>query len=178
MEERWRSIPGYEGLYEVSDRGGVRSLDRVSTDSIGRQRRWPGKRLSLLRAVAGNYRSVSLSSAGQVSRCYVHRLVWEAFVGPIEDGNDICHNNGDPTDNRLSNLRSDTRLGNNADKVRHGTLPIGSAHHAAKLSEGDIPVIRRRCEAGEPYRGIARDYSVLPTTIRQVHNRKTWRHVA
>lgn len=108
-------VVGLEGQYEVSDAGDVRSLDRVVTRKDGRQHRVTGKTLKGWCTPAG-HRSVYL--AGKV--CYVHRVVLTAFVGPCPDGMEGCHNNGNPTDNRLENLRWGTRSENSRDTVRHG----------------------------------------------------------
>lgn len=115
-EERWLAVPGWEGLYEVSDRGGVRGLDRV--DSRGRH--CPGVLLAPFVDGVGRHQ-VTLTREGRRSLYRVHRLVLEAFVGPAPAGTEACHGNGQPGDNRLGNLRWDTSSENEFDKVRHGT---------------------------------------------------------
>jgi hypothetical protein len=64
---------------------------------------------------------VTLSREGRHCVRYVHRLVIESFFGPCPPGREACHNNGDHTDNRLSNLRWDTHANNVLDQFRHGT---------------------------------------------------------
>lgn len=121
--ERWKPIPGYEDLYEVSTLGRVRSLDRYIATATG-QRLTRGV---VMRLQGGDdqklwrYYSVGLSRHGKKSRHSVHRLVLQAFVGPCPDGMEACHNNGDYTDNRLANLRWDTKAENGADKIQHRT---------------------------------------------------------
>lgn len=112
--EVWRPIPGYTG-YEVSTLGRVRGRDRMVRARPGYERFVKGT--VHVGAVDGNgYRQVNL--AGKTVR--VHLLVLLAFSGPRPDGLEACHNNGDPLDNRLANLRWDTRLENMRDVVRHG----------------------------------------------------------
>ena len=117
--EQWRPIPGYEGLYEVSDHGRVRSLDRVVRRGA-HTLRLPGEIKALVDNGHGRKRAY-LSRDGQMQRPQVHRLVLETFVGPCPAGMEACHNDGNPANNRLENLRWDTGSENMRDKRRHGT---------------------------------------------------------
>lgn len=114
MDEEWRPVVGYEGLYEVSDFGRVRSLERPQLG--GR----PGRILKPTRTLAGNARvAVTLCNRGKRSSRSVHRLVLEAFVGTRPDGMECCHFDDDPTNNNLANLRWDTRCANRQDMLRN-----------------------------------------------------------
>lgn len=121
-EERWRPVVGFEGWYEVSDRGGVRSVDRVVECSDGRRVPYRGRVLAQGTHPKG-YRTVWLGRNGTKKCVYVHRLVLESFVGPAPAGHECCHGDGDAGNNSLENLRWDTRSANNFDRVRHGTHP-------------------------------------------------------
>lgn len=120
--EIWRPISGYEGLYEVSDHGRVRRLDRI--DCRGRRR--PARLLHGTCDGEG-YRIYGLTGRGtrdepaKTTHLRGHALVLVAFRGPRPAGMEGCHNNGDPADNRLENLRWDTRVANRQDAIRHGT---------------------------------------------------------
>jgi hypothetical protein len=96
--------------YEVSDAGQVRRAGRVLKG-------WSGSR---------GYRLVALCSDGAQRNIQVHRLVLEAFVGPCPPGMEGCHNDGNPSNNALSNLRWDTPSANRYDTVRHGNHPAAS----------------------------------------------------
>lgn len=113
--ERWRSIPGYEGAYIVSDTGIVRSVGRL--DAIGRLK--PARDLMPDVRPSGHLR-VTLCQDSKTRRFWVHRLVLEAFVGPRPEGTEGCHNDGDPSNNDATNLRWDTKSANAQDRVRHG----------------------------------------------------------
>lgn len=114
--EIWKPVVGYEGFYEVSDHGAVRSLDR--TDSSGRKRRG---RLMHPRTSAQGYMSVGLKRPGDVPQHFqVHRLVLEAFVGPAPTGTFACHWDDVKNNNCLTNLRWDTASANYDDAVRNG----------------------------------------------------------
>lgn len=116
VPERWRAIPGWEGLYEVSDLGRVRSLDHQ-----GRRQFHRGRILKELVVTRTGYRGVGLHRDGSVEQAYVHELVLRAFVGPRPEGFQTRHLNGQNTDNRLANLKYGTPVENAADKVLHGT---------------------------------------------------------
>jgi hypothetical protein len=121
--EKWVPIKGFEGYYEVSDRGRIKSLPRDARVSGGGIRR---TRERIMRASPNGkpgreYLYVGLRLPGQVPvKKSVHAAVLEAFVGPCPPGMEACHNNGDSQNNRLDNLRWDTSENNNADKLRHG----------------------------------------------------------
>ena len=69
-----------------------------------------------------------------------------------------CHNDGDPANNHLENLRWDTYQSNEADKLRHGTRRLGSATGGSKLREEEVLEIRRRKGEGEPMRLLAAEF--------------------
>lgn len=120
--EEWRAIAGWESFYEVSNMGRVRSLDRVSSGVRVKGR--------LMKPYKDRpkypHMIIQLSRGGRSKEGaafpLVHKLVLEAFVGPRPPGLEACHNNGDGTDNRLSNLRWDTHRANMADQFKHGTM--------------------------------------------------------
>lgn len=119
---------GYEGFYEVSDLGWVRSVDRVVIRSNGAPQTVRGKVLSPWRGQTGRC-VVNLSKGGPPKGHYIHRLVLEAFWGPCPDGHVACHYDDDSSNNHLDNLRWDTRSGNEYDKVRNG------GHHQTNKTE-------------------------------------------
>lgn len=116
--EKWKDITGYEGLYQVSDQGQVRSLDRMN-----------GRGFNVFGVILKpnpdrkGYLGVSLYSGSKETRRrrLIHQLVAEEFIGPRPKGLDVCHNDGDKTNNVPSNLRYDTRSANILDAVGHGT---------------------------------------------------------
>jgi len=118
-EEQWRPVVGFEDLYEVSDQGRVRSLPRTFMRSDGKR----GGRRGKVRKLAWNtsgYAGVQLMELGVPTMQLVHRMALFAFVGEPAPGLVGCHNDGDKTNNALSNLRWDTSQANSQDTVRHG----------------------------------------------------------
>jgi len=128
--ETWRPVFGFEGFYEVSDAGRVRSLDRIVAAGRAKRRIHRGRILSPGHDVFG-YPIVNLSANGQTNMRKIHRLVLEAFVSPRPHLMEACHGDGNPTNNRLENLRWDTRSENRRDAVRHGTYRNGSEKKTA-----------------------------------------------
>ena len=118
--EEWRDIPGYEGHYQVSDHGRVRSLDRVVQHRNGRKSSIKGRTLKPAIHVAG-YPYFSLYINNMPKRRTAHSLVLESFVGPRPNGMEGCHADGEPMNSHVDNLRWDSSSSNNQDRVRHGT---------------------------------------------------------
>jgi len=121
--ERWLPVPDFQGYYEVSDRGRVRSLYRVVMRSNGVQQTVHAR---ILRPSPGAYGHcyVPLARTGtRAKRFLVHRLILMAFKGSPPDGTEACHNNGNAEDNRLENLRWGTPSSNNYDRTTHRTNP-------------------------------------------------------
>jgi hypothetical protein len=139
--ETWLPVPGWDARYEVSNHGRVYSLRsrkmlKTFTEASGHQR------LDLMR--------------DRVRRpVRVHILVLEAFVGPRPQGMEACHGNGDPSDNRLSNLRWGSKSENTKDRVGHGThqstlkeaCPRGHRLESPNLDPFTLRRGRRRCRA-------------------------------
>lgn len=115
QEATWLPIPGYEGLYEVSDQGGVRSVDRISTSPKRSPMKIKGRLIKL--QPKNGYLVAGLSKDGIATDMYVHRLVLMAFVGPPLPGQEALHGNDIRNDNRLENLSWDTHSQNMLDAV-------------------------------------------------------------
>lgn len=131
----WRAITGYEGIYEVSHVGDVRSLDRVVEYRTGRRVPKKGVVLRSATAIDGHLK-VSLSRDNQATTRLVHQLVAEAFIGPRPAGMEVRHLNGIAADNRAANLQYGTHAENVRDRNEHGTCP---------------QLLRTECPQGHPY---------------------------
>lgn len=105
MVESWKDIPGYEGLYQVSNLGRVRSLDRVVLYKNGARHLHKGNILpQRKRRRNDNYLSVSLYKNGTGKACTVHRLVAIAFIPNIENKPQVNHKDENPENNCVYNL--------------------------------------------------------------------------
>lgn len=176
--EEWRDVVGYEGIYQVSDAGGVRVLDRLVEygDGVRGARLKRGHDLKP-QVMKKGHLVVQLYRDGTQKGCLIHRLVLEAFVGPCPDGMEGCHNDGNPANNNLDNLRWDTSKANNLDKTRHGTQNTGSKHGMSVLVEAQVAEIKRRLKLGDSQRSIAKDYGVSQMTISKINRGLLWSHV-
>lgn len=182
MNEQWLPVVGFEGWYEVSSLGRVRSLKRTMVVE-----RWPGRFVprtyqgQMLRpGLGGNgYLGVVLSTHGRkMSRAsvLVQYLVLEAFVGPRPLGAYCCHADGNRVNNHLSNLRWDTPRSNSGDARKHGTLCLGERVHSARLTPIDVHLVRAlspHCSSSE----IGGLLHVHQVTVRDIINKRTWSHL-
>lgn len=173
-------MPGYEGRYEVSDQGRVRSL------------RWMVERrtepLLLKGFLQRGYRRVLIGGRNRS----VHHLVLEAFVGPRPAGLVTGHLNGRRDDNRPTNLAWITPTENQAHRILHGTTrtgdnsparlhpesrPRGAKHWKARLTEADVLAMRAAVAAGATQRSQADRFGVATKTVSQIVTGRGWRHL-
>jgi hypothetical protein len=170
-QERWVPIAGYDGAYDVSDLGRVRSWKLGGR--ARRRRDSPVMRKPVLNTIKGSYYYVMLSGNDGLRLRQVHALVLEAFVGPRPDGMVGRHLNGDSTDNRLRNLAWGTQADNMADAVAHGTATIGPRNAQAKLSAEQVRAVKGDLLAGAGTVMLAKKYSVSNATISRIkHGRR------
>lgn len=166
VAERWLPVVGAEGIYEISDRGRVRSLQ------------WQGGRrprplLLKPRPVQG-YLFVCLSMVDG-KKWFVHTMVLTAFVGPRPEGLLGRHLNGKLKDNSLGNLRWGTQAENMADSMAHGTFALGEKNGQSVLTEAQARAI---LVANQPQARLSARYGVSIKTISNIRTRKAWKHLA
>ncbi len=124
MSEQWAAVPGYPG-YEASDQGRVRSLERqVRCGRGGNSNRTVPPRILRPGRMGSGHLSVALGKGNSVT---VHAAAMAAFVGPTPSGQEIRHRDGNPANNRLSNLHFGTRSENNHDISKHGRRKLTMA---------------------------------------------------
>lgn len=174
MPEVWKDVSGYEGRYEISNLGRVRSLKCVAGKKGLVDRESPrAVRHSLY---SNGYPFVTLSAYGATKQIMVHRLVAMTFLGEIPKGMEVHHINHDKADARLENLQLVSRLENVRAAMEYGVFrPQGQGNCNAKLTEEQVREIRSI--EGVTGREIARRYNVTPSVICNIRLRKTWTHV-
>lgn len=167
--ENWRDIPGYEGLYQVSDLGNVKSLNRIVKHSTSGYLTLKEKLLKPRKSTQDR-KYVDLNKNKITKRFYIHTLVAQTFIGERPEGYDICHISGDNQDNRLVNLRYDTKGQNQIDIYRQG-----SKHGLGKLSLEQVLEIRQLYSTGDyTHYELAEKYNVSQSTTQRVVNRKSF----
>jgi hypothetical protein len=140
--EIWKPIPGYEGFYEASSAGRIRSIERRVPIKGRTTRLYPAKVLSLGVRRDHGYYQVSLCKENTSVRCYVHRLVCLTFHGEGAPGMEVAHNDGNRLNNRDENLRWATTRDNIHDKKLHGTWRPGDRSPVALLTWDQVDAIR------------------------------------
>ena len=176
LNEDWRDITGYEGYYQVSSFGRVRSCDRVVEYYGGKDRLAKGRLLKLRENAYGYYR-VTLTKCGAKS-VPVHRLVALTFC-PFRDGcNSVNHKNGVKTDNFPHNLEWCTPSENTKHAHEFGLISnSGERHPKAVFTEDQVLEIRKLRSDGTKFRIIAEMYGVSLSTIAMVVYGYTWKHI-
>lgn len=159
MTEVWKAAPGYESLYEVSNQGRVRSVDRTVTESTGKTRIARGRVLKA-RPDGNGYPQVQLWSGNKAKLMRAHALVAAAFIGPRPDGQVIRHLDGDPSNNALSNLAYGPQSENERDCYRYG-----GRHGNGKLFAHEVIQIRKRLSEGDTCTALAKEFGVSIATI-------------
>lgn len=132
--EQWRDVIGYEGYYQVSNLGRVRSVDRVVRHSRGGTRKLKGKILRLSPMDGGGHLAVHLCKKGTRLDIGVHRLVAAAWIGPRPIGQQVRHGSNGVSDNSVSNLCYGSCQEDCLDKRRDGT----HGGKAVRRSDGEV----------------------------------------
>lgn len=168
MAEIWKDIPGYEGRYQASTEGRVRSVDHVETCTPrnGMRSYTRFKKGQVLSACLGSngYAYVGLrkkQNSENADFCPVFHLVALTFLGLRPEKADICHKDGDKSNNRVENLRYDTKTENRIDLYRQGGK-------YGKLTVEQAIEVKRRLLQGESQNSIARLYGISRTAVRYI----------
>lgn len=163
--EQWKDIPGYEGRYQASTLGRIRSIDHPVKCAHNGVRMIRGRVLSPGRYCKSGHLSVVLGHGS--NGVPVHQLVARTFLGPQPIGTEVLHEDGNPRNNTPENLRYGTRAENILDVFRQGKA-------WRKLRVEDVSEIKRRLGNGEKGSSIAASYGVSQSTISAIKKGKTF----
>lgn len=160
--ETWKPVIGYEGLYEVSDLGRVRSVNILKPERIK------------------GYLRIALrkESCGKQKKFFVHCLVMRAFVGPPPPGKEVNHKFGIRPDNRLTELEYATKQENqiHARDILKRKYVCGSLHGRSKLTEEEVLEIRA-LRGKWPMKLVAEHYRINIPSVSLIWNRRIWKHI-
>jgi hypothetical protein len=175
LAEEWISVPSYEGLYDVSNLGRVRSLRfrRKFADTL---RENP---LIMKGSINSNgYAQVQLSNDSGKKTVLVQKLVLTAFVGPRPSGYEAAHLDGNRVNNHLSNLKWCTKKENVSHLKKHGTVLYGAKNPMTRLTEKQVIDIRKTYSVGNcSIKKLAKKYGVGTSTVWRIVSGKYWRHL-
>lgn len=180
MKETWKPVVGYEGIYEVSSFGRVKTVDHfVDYKQSGKYKTkmHVKEKIRKLQNIKG-YLTVQLLSKGSSRTALVHRLVANAFIHNPLNKPDVNHIDNNTSNNNVTNLEWCTEKENNYHCIRSGrhVSKKGSSHPHSKLSEKDIPIIKQLRKDGLSYRLIGEHYGVHLGTIFYAI-KLGWKHV-
>lgn len=174
LTEKWKWIVGYKGLYQVSSFGRVRSVDRVVLNRRGWLRSYKGRILKPGKD-SNNYLQVGFSKNGRRKYFFVHRLVLTAFVCSRPTELQCRHMDGNPTNNRLDNLKWGTRQENYKDSIRHGTDSSGERHGQTKLTWKKVRKIRKLYATGDYTQvELGLRFRITQASINYIVHNKRW----
>jgi hypothetical protein len=170
MDEQWKPIPGYEGIYSIS------SIGRTRVD-IGGRGRMAGMILKP-RYTTDGYIKYMLRKDGKSRAFLSHRLVYAAFVRPLGCDEEIDHINGIKDDNAIGNLEPVSKLVNMQRSFARGrNMARGSRVSTSKLTEELVGAIKNRYRSGAIQARICEEFGLPKSQVSKIILGKTWAHV-
>lgn len=166
----WKPVLGFEGFYKVSQEGQIRSIARQHP----KIKRWMGG--GIVKPILGSrgYFVINLTKTGVRKQVFLHKIVLEAFIGLRPIGYEACHNDGNPLNCKIENLRWDTKSNNHQDKKKHGTWQVGEKANNVKLTNLIVLEIRsKKLTASQ----AVKEYGLSLTNAKRIVNFQTWKHL-
>ena len=181
MTEIWKDIKGYEGFYQVSNIGKIRSVDRLVHNPRYGFQKLKGKLLSASPNSHG-YPQIGLTQKGKRKTLKVHSLVALYFLDKISNKNEVNHKDGDKLNNRVENLEWCTR----SENILHAFAfdlkekPKGELNGQSKITKAEVIEIREMYKGrgkGLSLAKIALIYNLGSTQVSRIIKKQSWRHV-
>lgn len=179
--EIWKPVKGYEGIYEVSNLARLKTLSREKFCGHPKSKAQITKEsIKAITIDRLGYPRVKLSKDAKTKTGYLHRVVAEAFIDPVEGKNEVNHKDGIKTNNLPENLEWCSRKENIQHAYRIGLASgaRGQDNVTSKLKEIQVKEIKRLWkERAMSQKDMAAKYSVTIATINYIVNGKTWKDV-
>tara|TARA_R110000850_G_scaffold107837_2_gene219637 strand:- start:783 stop:1358 length:576 start_codon:yes stop_codon:yes gene_type:complete len=173
-EEIWKGVVDYEAYYEVSNKGNIKSVDRV-IPHINSVRGMIGKCLKLQ---YGIYTYVRLSKEGNTKIKTLHRLVASAFLPNRENLPVVNHKNSDKHDNNVNNLEWCTHSYNVLHALENGaSRAIGEFNGKSVLTDIQVIDIKYELSIGSSQKSLSLIYNVHPSTISNINTGKCYKDI-
>lgn len=178
--ELWKDIIDYEGVYQISNHGRIKSLERtfIKNKKGGKEKMGVFMK-ETIRAISlsDRYPKISLWDNGSVKWFLIHRLVGIYFVANLENYPKVLHKDDNTHNPHHSNLMWGTQSQNIKDCSNKDRGFRGKLNNNAKLMDADIPKIRKLISEGMPSRKIGKIFGVTKTPILWIANNKSWTHI-
>ena len=175
IQEIWKDVVGYEGLYQVSNLGRVKSLEKINPHNGN-----VFKEKVLSQNKSRLYNQVRLSNKGLAKTLTVHRLVAKAFIPNPKNKPQVNHIDGDKRNNHVENLEWCTASENRVHALDNNlvNVPFGTSHHACKLTEKQVLEIRAKYAAGtHSQHKLMAEYGIARGSVIRILKRKVWKHI-
>ena len=177
IEEEWRPIEGYDGAYEVSNYGNIRSLDRYISGAFDSKRFIKG--VEIKSCLTGNgYLGFNLVKDGKSKTSKVHRVVANAFIENEHNKPEVNHKDGNKHNNNVSNLEWVTVGENQSHAYKIGLRDgKGMKNPSAKLNDRTVLNILKALSKGVTAKKIAKALCVSESTIGRIKKGQKWSHI-
>jgi len=175
-KEIFKDIPGYEGIYQVSNLGRVKSLTRKVNSPIIKKHGYRTVKSQIMKPWTNGlteHQIVSLSKNNKKTNCPVHQLVLLTFVSPPPLNMEVRHLDDNPKNNHISNLAYGTHKQNFQDAIRNNKTPKGERNGHSKLKEHEVKNIRKLKNIMSTSE-IANKYNVSNGCINDILKNKRW----
>jgi len=174
-EEIWKEVKNYEGIYEVSNIGNVRSLDNYIDNKHGSKSFKKGRVLKKFISVKG-YLQTSLSKKTIRFNTGIHRLVAIAFIENTDNKPQVNHIDGDKNNNNYYNLEWCTNSENQIHAVKNNLCNhnLGEKHHNSKLTNYEVKTARRMHELGWNNITLSRHYNISAPAMSKILRNETY----
>lgn len=178
--EKWKDIPNYEGFYQASNQGNVRSLDRI----VKQSKRTKGKQLKrgrVLRPAISRlgYVICALSRDNKLRSFPVHRLVAFCWLDNPNNWNEVNHKDGNKQNNNAENLEWSTRALNLRHAIDTGLMKYnyGDKHHHSKMTNEQVRALRISYDCSKPLKYYAKKYGMAISSISKIIKNETYKDV-
>ena len=174
--EYWVPASGFEGYYEASNLGRVRSLSRLAACSSNPNIliTKPGKILSCKLKNLNKYINVKLSVKGIVYTRQLHKLILASFSSPLFSKAQVNHKDRNKRNNCLSNLEWVTSKENIIHAVPFRRQPKGDTHHSSKITSEEVKIIIKMRKENYTYKDIAYSLSTTTKIVGDILRGRTW----